>query len=73
MNLFEDKNYTFLLLTDSDKVLPMLWEKLKMYRTRITTVGIPFLSQLNYEYEDSVLVKKFDGIAPTAPREVSRY
>ena len=35
--------------------------------------SITFLSPLNYEYEDSVLAKKFDGIAPTPPSEVSRY
>ena len=28
---------------------------------------ITFLSTLNYEYEDSVLAKKFDGIAPIVP------
>ena len=34
---------------------------------------ISFLFPLNNEYENSVQAKKFHVIAPTAPREVSRY
>ena len=35
--------------------------------------SITFLTPLNHEYEDSVLVKKFDGISQAVLREVSRY